>query len=501
MTSISQTITGFVNQSIRLGFIDQMDHYYIRNQLLALLQLKEFDKKIDVSGQSPSQASKELLDLLDDLVEYAIEQELIEDLPSAKDVFESKVMNLILPLPSQVNQEFWKQYENDPQTATDYYYNFSKQSNYVKTREVAKNIVFDYPTDFGTLQISINLSKPEKDPKEIAMAKERSFDYPTNALSIENEGYEGHTTHPGRSNHRVIRLPLSQETWGFQYSPYSYYNEHSIFFSFDHRPMKVNTQSIRNLLDIITYFPHYFIGSNAGLPIVGGSILHQDHYQGGKHKFALDTAEDFYTFKLRAFPEIKASLVKWPMSTIRLVSKNKDQLAEAGGWIMDQWENYENKALLIYKETEGRPHNAVTPLTRRDGQDYVLDLVLRNNYTNEEYPDGVFHPHPAVQHIKKENIGLIEVLGLAILPPRLKEEMAQVKAYWLDTSNKIRRIHKEWADQVLLQRGRIRPEEVDQVLQQELGEIFLEVLKNAGVFKMDDEGRQAFIEFASKLSQ
>ncbi|MCC5896114.1 MAG: UDP-glucose--hexose-1-phosphate uridylyltransferase [Alkalibacterium sp.] len=490
--TIDQTVTDFVQAYIEIGRIHRHDAIYVTNRLIDLLGKQSIEKV------SPSLNKVPPLELFDALVAYAVNTDLIENLPSAKDVFGAKVMDLLTPSPSEINRDFWQAYDNSPKEATDTFFTISQQTNYIKTREIAKNIEYTHDTDYGALDITINLSKPEKDPKEIALAGKSKTNYPDCMLCMENEGYEGHLTHPGRANHRIIRMDVNGEEWGFQYSPYAYYNEHAIFLSKVHREMDVGIQAIKNLMDILTTLPHYFVGSNAGLPIVGGSILSHDHYQGGRHTFPLERAEEEYTFKLKETPDVKASLIKWPMSVIRLSSTNKDEIIKAADKVMTRWETYSDESVGIYSETYGTPHNAITPIARRDGHAFELDLVLRNNRTSQEYPDGIFHPHPPVQHIKKENIGLIEVMGLAILPPRLKDELQVVRAYLLGEGESVDPIHQKWADE-LKEANQINKDTVSDIVDQAVGEVFLQVLKDAGVFKRDEQGKKAFRTFVDYL--
>lgn len=491
---IDQTIIDFVEVTVQNGMIDDIDRIYVTNRLVDLLG------KESIELTEPSENLPSSLNLLDNMIDYAVSEELIEELPSAKDVYGAELMNIITPFPSEINRNFWEAYKSGPKKATDLYFELSKQTNYIKTREIAKNIEYTHGTEFGDLEITINLSKPEKDPKEIAKARQQTSRYPDCALCMENEGYEGHLTHPGRANHRIIRMDVNGEEWGFQYSPYAYYNEHAIFLSREHREMNVGIRAIENLLDILTTLPHYFVGSNAGLPIVGGSILSHDHYQGGRYTFPLEKAEADYSFELPDYTGVKASVIKWPMSVVRLTSSDKKDLVQAADRVMTKWEQYSDKSVGIYAETEGTPHNAITPIARRKGKDFELDLVLRNNRTSEEYPDGIFHPHPPVQHIKKENIGLIEVMGLAILPPRLKAELKEVREYLLDKSNEISSIHLEWADEIK-EAQTVTEETVDAVVEDAVGEVFLQVLKDAGVFKRDEAGQKAFKQFIMELTE
>lgn len=493
---IDALITSFIEQSIQSGEIDPIDKIYTTNRLLNILGKEDFTMP-EVSERSTSR-----LDILDQLVEYAVETGLIEDLSSSRDILSAQIMDLITPRPSEVNQQFWEMYKESPEKATDDFYEMSQHNNYIKTREIAQNVAFSYDdADYGEIQITINLSKPEKDPKEIALSSKynKSTSYPANALVAENEGYAGNLSHPGRTNHRMIRMDLQGDAWAFQYSPYAYYNEHSIFLAMEHRPMDVGPQAILNLLKIIHQLPHYFVGSNAGLPIVGGSILSHDHYQGGRHHFPIQDAEYSYKFEMKNAPHVEVGIVKWPMSVIRLRASNAEELAKAATFIMEKWESYTDESVGIYAETEGTPHNAVTPIARMNVDQYELDIVLRNNITTEDYPDGVFHPHPHVQHIKKENIGLIEVMGLAILPPRLKQELSEVEEYLLGDRDEVAAIHQQWADQLKAENDLISQENVQSIVETGVGKVFVEVLENAGVFKQTEEGQQAFVKFIEKM--
>ncbi len=492
--SVDQLISGFIQESIQVGDLDPLDAVYVTNKLLNLLQKEDYEEKSE-------SISKSRLDLLDGLVEYAVAENIIEDLDSSRDVFSSQIMDLVTPRPSEINYSFWQSYKENPKQATDAFFEMSKRNNYIKTREIAKNREFTYKDEkYGEIQITINLSKPEKDPKEIALASKnkKSSSYPANALVVENEGYAGHLNHPGRTNHRIIRMDLKGDEWGFQYSPYAYYNEHSIFLAIEHRPMDVSPQAIKNLLEIVRQLPHYFVGSNAGLPIVGGSILSHDHYQGGRHHFPIEEADYTYRFEMPDFQSIEAGILDWPMSVIRLRSANADELAKVAEKIMEEWQKYTDETVGIYAYTDETPHNAVTPIVRKNGEQFELDFVLRNNRTSEEFPDGIFHPHPENQHIKKENIGLIEVMGLAVLPPRLKDELAEVEAYLLGEREQVEEIHQNWADKLKKENPEITHENVKGVVQQAVGKVFVEVLHDAGVFKIDKKGQEAFIRFIER---
>lgn len=494
--SIDQIILMFIDWHVEKGKVDPLDRIYLVNQLLELLEKKDLEIE---SSQKTIILSH--LALLDRLIKYAVDTKIIGDTSSEKDIFGAKIMNIVTPRPSEVNHQFWKLYGQDKTKATDYFYTFSKESNYIKTREIAKNIEYKHQTEYGEIEITINLSKPEKDPKNIATAKTEKSNYPVNMLCMENEGYAGNEIHPGRSNHRIIRMDVSGEPWGFQYSPYSYYNEHAIFLSEAHRAMNVGEQAIKNLLNILTTLPHYFVGSNAGLPIVGGSILSHDHYQGGRHTFPLEYADIEQSFQLENLPDVKAGIVKWPMSVIRLQSENKESLEQAAKKVMDTWSEYSDRSVDVLAYTNETPHNAVTPIARRREKLFELDLVLRNNRTNDKFPDGIFHPHPNVQHIKKENIGLIEVMGLAILPPRLERELESVKEFLLGGEIQVAPVHQKWAEALKEKENLITPENVTEIIYHAVGEIFLQVLKDAGVFKRDEQGKKAFIRFLELLKK
>lgn len=487
----NQLITAFIEKSIEIGDLDTLDAVYTVNKLLNLLEVDSY------SEESGAFQSVSRLDILDELVETAVKNGVIDDLSASRDVLAAEIMDLVTPKPSEVNKIFWQNYKQSPELATDYFFELSKQNNYIKTREIANNIAFSYESDYGNLEITINLSKPEKDPKEIALAAKakKSTNYPSNLLVVENEGFKGHLTHPGRSNHRIIRMDLQGDAWGFQYSPYSYYNEHSIFLAIEHRPMEVGSRAIRNLLEIITQLPHYFVGSNAGLPIVGGSILSHDHYQGGSYHFPIEQAVYEYSFQIKDLPTVEAGIVAWPMSVIRLRSENSDEIAQAADKIMTAWENYSDPTVDIQAYSGEVPHNAVTPIARRDGDVYELDIVLRNNRTSSEYPDGIFHPHPHVHHIKRENIGLIEVMGLAVLPARLKEELTVVEQFLLGKVDSVAEIHQPWAEKLKAANPQITQDNVQEILEQGVGAVYQEVLEDAGVFKRDATGQQAFINF------
>jgi len=405
---------------------------------------------------------------------------------------------LLTPIPSTVNTIFWNKYNISPETATDYFYKLSQFNDYIKTRAIAKNISYETDTQYGKLEITVNLSKPEKDPKAIAAAgKAKSNTYPIGPLAIENEGYLGRLGYAARSNHRVIRMMIGGQPWGFQYSPYAYFGEHAIFLNQKHVPMAINQQTFINLADIIRQFPHYFVGSNADLPIVGGSLLAQDHYQGGRHTFPMMKAAIDRQIDL-GIDGLQAGIVKWPMSTIRLASSDATKVITAANKIFLSWMNYSDESVDVRAYTDKTRHHTVTPIARMDGDQFVMDIVLRDNQTSAKYPDGIFHPHKDVQHIKKENIGLIEVMGRAILPARLKLEMKEVEQYLLGKPNEIADYHREWADTIAANNS-IDEDNVETIVNREVGLVFSRVLEDAGVFKWDDQGQTAFDKFVSQI--
>lgn len=492
---IDQVVRDFVTKGIAIHRIHSLDDLYAINRLLRILEKDSFD-----IHKKPSIPLPTLLDSMDCIVVYAIDNCVIQNTPGQIDILESQIMELITPLPSEVNKNFWNHYEEAPMRATDEFYRLSQDNNYIKTRQIANNKRFPVDTAYGILDITINLSKPEKTREQIEMAHNTpASDYPACALCLENEGYKGREDAAARSNHRVVRIPLLGENWGLQYSPYSYYNEHCIIFTRHHVPMHVSEKTIGNLLEIVSLFPHYFVGSNAGLPIVGGSILGHEHYQGGRQHFPMEEAEVLYRWDLTDHPDVESEIIRWPLSVIRLRASDPDKIYAAGCLILDKWRDYADPEVGILAETNGEKHNAVTIVARRKGEAYELDLVLRNNRTTEEYPDGIFHPHKDVQHIKKENIGLIEVLGLAILPPRLETELLEVAAYLLARPNAIADYHKKWADEMRQEAG-YTEENVMDIVRKGVGNKFLRVLEDAGVYKQTPEGQTAMKRFLETLN-
>lgn len=471
---------------------EELDRIYLTNRVLALVG----DGVLEVETDQD-----DLIELKDQLVEEAVRLETIEDSLAAREILGADLMDLVTPCPSQVNRDFWATYAQSPEQAIADFYQLSQKNDYIKLKAIAKNIAYRVPSDYGELEITINLSKPEKDPKEIAAAKlVKSSNYPQCQLCMENEGYHGRVNHPARSNHRIIRFDISGQEWGFQYSPYAYFNEHSIFLDSKHRPMAISRQSFERLLAIVEQFPGYFAGSNADLPIVGGSILTHDHYQGGRHVFPMEVAPIQKSFTFAGFKTVKAGIVQWPMSVIRLTSDSKDELTNLADKILLAWRQYSDTSVQVLAESNGTPHHTITPIARkRDGQ-FELDLVLRDNQTSPEHPDGIYHPHKDVQHIKKENIGLIEVMGLAILPPRLKEEVEQVAAYLVGEDVSVSDYHQEWADE-LKESNPDLTEKVQalEIVQESVGKIFARVLEDAGVYKQTEEGQAAFMRFVEQV--
>ena len=482
----------FVTKIIAESSFEELDRIYLTNRVLALVG----DGVLEVETDQ-----NDLIELKDQLVEEAVRLETIEDSLAAREILGADLMNLVTPCPSQVNRDFWATYAQSPEQAIADFYQLSQKNDYIKLKAIAKNIAYRVPSDYGELEITINLSKPEKDPKEIAAAKlVKSSNYPQCQLCMENEGYHGRVNHPARSNHRIIRFDISGQEWGFQYSPYAYFNEHCIFLDSQHRPMAISRQSFERLLAIVEQFPGYFAGSNADLPIVGGSILTHDHYQGGRHVFPMEVAPIQKNFTFEGFESVKAGIVQWPMSVIRLTSDSKEDLTELADKILLAWRQYSDPSVQILAESDGTPHHTITPIARkRDGQ-FELDLVLRDNQTSPEHPDGIYHPHKDVQHIKKENIGLIEVMGLAILPPRLKEEVEQVAAYLVGKDVLVADYHQEWADELKGSHpGLTDKDQALEIVQESVGKIFARVLEDAGVYKQTEEGQAAFMRFVEQV--
>lgn len=466
-----------------------------------------FNVVLDLVGEGDetpvvAQETTTLIDLKEALVQLAVDHQRIQDLAAERDILGAKLMDLVTPLPSAVNKRFWTLYEKDPEKALAYFYELSQANDYIKVAAIAKNIAYDVPTKYGDLEITINLSKPEKDPKQIALAKTmKQTGYPKCQLCLENEGYGGRLDFPARRNHRIVRFDLEQQTWGFQYSPYAYFNEHSIFLDGKHEPMVIDQTTFKNLLQIVKQFPGYFAGSNADLPIVGGSILTHEHYQGGRHDFPMAKAPISTPLQFAGYDDIQAGIVDWPMSVIRLTGSDAKRIETLAADILTKWQHYSDPEVqVLAQEADGTPHHTITPIARMRGDQYEIDLVLRDNQTSPEHPDGIYHPHADVQHIKKENIGLIEVMGLAILPPRLKSEMAEVEKYLCDQPNEMAAYHKTWADQIKADHSAVTPANVTALVQNEVGKVFMRVLEDAGVFKRDAKGQAAFIKFTERVN-
>ncbi|HFI0038701.1 TPA: UDP-glucose--hexose-1-phosphate uridylyltransferase [Streptococcus suis] len=477
----------FVEQVIANSDFEEMDALYLRNRVLALVG----DQVLTVQTEL-----EDLIELKDELLAHGVRTGFVGELLEEQDMVGACLMDLITPSPSQVNRDFWQTYQDSPEQAVADFYALSKRNDYIKVAAVAKNIYYQTPTDYGNLEITINLSKPEKDPKAIAAARlAEASNYPQCLLCMENEGYQGRINHPARANHRIIRLDLGQEQWGFQYSPYAYYNEHAIFLNQEHVPMVISPQTFEQLLDLLDIFPNYFVGSNSDLPISGGSILTHNHYQGGRHSFAMEKAPIERQLVFDGFESVSAGIVKWPMSVIRLASEDKPSLLGLATKILEKWRSYSDDSVQIKAETDGTPHHTITPIARKRGDVYELDLVLRDNQTSEEFPDGIYHPHPDVQHIKKENIGLIEVMGLAILPPRLKAELAEVKKYLLGQDSQVAAYHQPWADRLKAEHPDVTEERAEEIIRASVGQIFARVLEDAGVYKRTPEGQAAFMRF------
>lgn len=496
--NIYKSIRNLLKYALEKGLILEEDLIFYRNKLLELFLLEDYQEQ-DINNSD----TLDLEQILAEMLSYAIENGFIEDTQTNRDLFDTKIMGLLTPPPSYVIKKFWRLYEQSPQSATDFYYNFSQANDYIRTYRIQKDKKWKFNTQYGDLDITINLSKPEKDPKDIALQKNvQSVNYPKCPLCKENVGYAGRLNHPARQNHRVIPLEINNEKWGLQYSPYVYYNEHSIMFSFEHKPMAINRHTFKKLLDFVKIFPHYFIGSNADLPIVGGSILSHDHYQAGRYTFALAKADYEQTFSLPNYPNVTIGIVKWPMSVIRLEGENSDELVQISSMILDKWKSYSDGTVGIFSHTNSTPHNTITPIVRMNDNKFQVDLVLRNNITNEQHPLGVFHPHSELHNIKKENIGLIEVMGLAVLPARLKDEIELLKEYILHhkdlNENEILKKHCNWVNS-FKDNYNFNNQNIDLILQDEIGKVFLKVLEHAGVFKRNSSGKQAFVKFINTV--
>ena len=491
-------IEKLVQYGIDTGLTPECERIYTRNLLLEMFHEDAWEDVI-LDGQEIV-----LEHVLKVLLDEAVERGIIEDSIVYRDLFDTKLMNCLMPRPSQVQAEFAKRYEVSPEEATDYYYKLSQDSDYIRRYRVKKDRKWKVESPYGDIDITINLSKPEKDPKAIAAAKlAKQSSYPKCLLCVENEGYAGRVNHPARENHRIIPITVNDSAWGFQYSPYVYYNEHCIVFNGEHTPMKIEKATFVKLFDFVKLFPHYFLGSNADLPIVGGSILSHDHFQGGYYTFAMAKAGIEEHVEVKGYEDVEVGIVKWPMSVLRLRGTDEARLIELGDHILKAWREYTDGDAFIFAETGGEPHNTITPIARKVGDTYELDLVLRNNITTDEHPLGVYHPHAEKHNIKKENIGLIEVMGLAVLPARLKEEMELLAEYLVEgkdiRANEMIEKHADWAEGFVEKYDTMTAENVMGILEKEIGEVFVGVLEDAGVFKCTKEGREAFKRFISVL--
>ena len=500
---IQTNIKKLVQYGLQTGLIEEADKIYTTNRLLELFQLDELED----CDEAVSMTVDELENVLSEMMDYAYEKGIMtENSIVYRDLFDTKIMSMLVPRPNEVIRTFYEKYEVSPKEATDYFYKLSQDTDYIRRYRIKKDQKWISTTKYGDLDITINLSKPEKDPKAIAAAKNaKQSGYPKCLLCIENEGYAGRVNHPARQNHRIIPVTINNSQWGFQYSPYVYYNEHCIVFNSKHIPMKIEHDTFCKLFDFVKQFPHYFVGSNADLPIVGGSILSHDHFQGGNYEFAMAKAPVERTFTVQGFEDIEAGIVNWPMSVIRISATDTERLIALADVILAAWRGYTDEAAFILAETDGEPHNTITPIARKRGDKYELDLVLRNNITTKEHPLGVYHPHAELHHIKKENIGLIEVMGLAVLPARLKGEMEQLAQAILDGADirkdEVLEKHADWVDAFLPNYSDVNKDTIMDILHKEIGDVFMKVLEDAGVYKRTQEGMAAFDRFVASLNQ
>lgn len=493
-----ENIKKLVEYGVQTGLTPECERSYAMNLLLSEFQEDNYeDSDVDTSHLC-------LEEILAALIDEGVKRGLVNDSPVYRDLFDTRLMNCLMPRPAQVQEKFWSLYQDSPKTATDYYYKLSQDSDYIRRYRIVKDQKWTVSSPYGEIDITINLSKPEKDPKAIAAARNaKASSYPKCLLCAENEGYAGRVNHPARENHRIIPLTIDGSPWGFQYSPYVYYNEHCIVFNRCHTPMKINRSTFAKLFDFVTLFPHYFLGSNADLPIVGGSILSHDHFQGGHYTFAMEKAPIEQAVTIPGYEDVEAGIVKWPLSVLRIRGKDRERLIDLADHVLKTWREYTDEAAFIFAETEGEPHNTITPIARKKDNLYELDLTLRNNLTTDEYPLGVYHPHEEYHHIKKENIGLIEVMGLAVLPARLKEELELLGEYILEgkdieSCESIAK-HARWVKEFLPKYTDINAENISGILQEEVGIVFTHVLEDAGVYKCTPEGREAFLRFIHTL--
>lgn len=494
---IDKSIKKLVCYGLEKKLFTNRDEIYVTNRILEILGLDSFECNEEYSHVNLEETLKELLD-------YAVDKNIIENNIVHRDLFDTKLMGALMPRPSEVTDKFNTLYKESPLKATDYFYNLSCDSDYIRRYRIARDVKWMTHTEYGDLDITINLSKPEKDPKAIAAAKSApQSGYPKCLLCKECEGYSGRANFPARQNHRVIPVTINDSDWCFQYSPYVYYNEHCIVFNSKHTPMAINRDTFKKLLDFVKLFPHYFVGSNADLPIVGGSILSHDHFQGGHYTFAMAKAPIDHSISFDGFDDVECGIVKWPMSVIRTRCENPDRLIELADKILKTWRSYTDESAFIFAETNGEPHNTITPIARKSGDKFELDLVLRNNITTQEHPLGVFHPHAELHHIKKENIGLIEVMGLAVLPSRLKKEMADLEKAILDNkdikNDEVLSKHADWVDEIKNKYNDINDSNIDTIIKDEIGLVFSKVLRDAGVYKRTPEGLKQFENFVHSV--
>ena len=495
---IETYIDSLVAYAMNNGLAEPEDHWVLVNRILDILQKADYEP-------SEEPMTEDIEEILGGILDYAVEKGLCDDNITAKDIFDTRIMGAITPMPREIVRTFWEKYEKDPVEATDWYYKFSCDTDYIRRYRIEKDMRWKYPCEYGELDVTINLSKPEKDPKAIAAAKfAPQTAYPKCQLCRENEGYAGRMNHPARSNHRIIPIKICGADWCLQYSPYVYYNEHCIVLNEEHIPMKIDKSAFEKLLDFVKLFPHYFVGSNADLPIVGGSILSHEHFQGGHYTFAMETAPIREKIVFKGFEDIEAGIVKWPMSVIRLRGSNSARIADLADKILGIWRGYSDESVSVIAFSEGQPHNTITPIARRRGEDFELDLVLRCNITTEEFPMGVFHPHEDKHHIKKENIGLIEVMGLAVLPSRLKKELSDLAKAAIEgkdvSSDETLSKHAEWLSE-LKKEYTFTEENAMDIILKETGKVFAEVLEDAGVYKNTAEGEKAFLRFINEVNK
>ena len=496
---INESIAKLVKYGENAGLVSGLDKIYATNRILEVMQISDYEEPEQIP-ETP-----DLEETLNELLDDAAKRGLLEHNSVVyRDLFDTKLMDCLMPRPGEVVKKFEELYAKSPQEATDYFYKLSQDSNYIRRYRIAKDIRWSVPSAYGDIDISINLSKPEKDPKAIAAAKlAKQSGYPKCLLCKENVGYAGRVNHPARQNHRIIPLTINQTEWGFQYSPYVYYNEHCIVFNFQHNPMKIERATFVKLFDFVKQFPHYFLGSNADLPIVGGSILTHDHFQGGHYEFAMERAAIEKEFVIPGYEDVKAGIVHWPLSVIRIQCKDEKRLIELADYILKKWRGYTDEEAYIFAETDGEPHNTITPIARKKGDMYELDLTLRNNITTKECPLGLYHPHNEYHHIKKENIGLIEVMGLAVLPSRLKAEMEHLSQCLIKgediVSKEDLKKHAAWVEEIKGKYTDINKGNVMDILKEEIGQVFVKVLEDAGVYKYNEEGRKAFDRFIAVL--